>query len=114
MPLYQYQCECGHRFDSVATVATCLNPAPCLACGKKASRVFDVPGGHPPGCWPMVSEALACHPSQAEAMNARNAKHGIGTRYDGKGFAHIPDRKDRAKLLKAEGFHDNHGGYGDG
>jgi putative FmdB family regulatory protein len=113
VPLYQYQCQCGHAFDSVATVANRLKSQPCVACGEPAPRVFAAPGGPAPSCWPLVSEALACHPTQVEEMNARNAKHGIGTRYDKDGFAHIPDRADRKRLLRHEGFRDNHGGYGD-
>lgn len=70
-------------------------------------------GNNTPACWPMVSEALAVHPDQAREANERNARHGVAARYDGEGMCHIPDRSDRAKLLKLEGFHDNHGGYGD-
>lgn len=67
------------------------------------------PIGHQPGCWPMESVALACHPKQVEAMNARNQKHGISTRYRADGTAVIPDRGDRKKLLRLERMHDNNG-----
>lgn len=73
-----------------------------------------VPGGHPPSCWPMTSEALACHESQVAEMNARNEAAGVSTRYKADGTAVIPDRSDRRKLLKLEGYHDRDGGYGDG
>lgn len=73
-----------------------------------------VPGGHPPSCWPMTSEALACHESQVAEMNERNRAAGVGTRYTADGTAVIPDRADRRKLLKLEGYHDRNGGYGDG
>ena len=65
-------------------------------------------------CWPMTSEALSCTENQVAAMNARNARHGIATRYDRTGLAHVPTRGDRAKLLRLEGMHDVNGGYGDG
>lgn len=68
---------------------------------------------HLPSCWPMRSEALACHPDQVQEMNERNAKHGIGTRYEADGTAVIPDRGDRKRLLRLEGYHDKGGGYGD-
>lgn len=83
---------------------------------------FDMPdkpigvplAGHLPGCWPMVSEALAVHPDQVGEANARNKKHGVAARYeDGTGMCQIPDRNDRAKLLKLEGYHDKSAGYGD-
>lgn len=63
--------------------------------------------------WPLVSSALAVHPSQVEAANARNARHGIAARYDRKGKAVIPDRGDRKRLMRLEGMHDNEAGYGD-
>lgn len=73
-----------------------------------------VPGGHPPSCWPMTSEALACHESQVAEMNERNRAAGVSTRYKEDGTAVIPDRADRRKLLKLEGYHDRDGGYSDG
>lgn len=68
---------------------------------------------HLPACWPMRSEALACHPEQAGEMNDRNRKAGIAATYDGDGICVIASRKDRAKLNKLEGFHDKQGGYSD-
>lgn len=65
--------------------------------------------------WPMLSDALACHPDQVDAMNERNARSGISVTYDRTdGRAIIPDRAERRKLLKREGLHDRNGGYGDG
>lgn len=60
------------------------------------------------------SEALACDPSQVAEMNERNRVNGVGARYDKDGIAHIPDRADRRRLLKLEGYHDKAGGYSDG
>ena len=85
---------------------------------KRFPSKLDLNTGEAPfvacaSCWPMTSEALSCTEGQVEAMNARNAKHGISTRYDATGLAHVPTRGDRAKLLKLEGFHDVQGGYGD-
>ena len=60
-----------------------------------------------------TSEALAVHPDQVGEANERAKRHGLGTKYDRNGFAHIPDRADRKRLLRLEGMHDNHGGYGD-
>ena len=61
-----------------------------------------------------TSEAMACDPSQVEEMNERNRKNGIGARYSPDGMCHIPDRADRRRLMKLEGYHDKAGGYGDG
>lgn len=71
-------------------------------------------GGHRPACWPMVSEAMAVHPDQVDDANARAKRHGLtGVKYNKKGFVELSDRGSRKKLLRLEGFHDNHGGYGD-
>jgi hypothetical protein len=65
-----------------------------------------VPGaGH---CWPMKNEALAVHPRQVEAMNARNKRHGINVQYEPKwGMAIIPDEGEYKKLRRLEGVHLN-------
>lgn len=59
------------------------------------------------------SEALAVHPDQVGEANARSKRHNIGVQYDKRGFAHIPDRASRRRLMRLEGVHDNHGGYSD-
>ncbi len=70
--------------------------------------------GHLPACWPQVSEALAVHPDQVQEGNVRNKRHGISARYQpGTGLCVIPDRDDRSKLMRLEGVHDKHAGYGD-
>jgi chloramphenicol 3-O-phosphotransferase len=60
-----------------------------------------------------TSEALAVHPDQVGEANARSKRHNLGVAYDKDGFAHIPDRAARRRLLRVEGMHDNHGGYSD-
>lgn len=72
-----------------------------------------VPGGTPTTGWPIRSEALAVHSSQVDEANARARRHGINVHYEADGTCVIPDRGNRKKLLKLEGFHDNSGGYGD-
>ena len=91
----------------------------CKTCGFAPCRCLDLEAGYmgrsnTPECWPMKSEALACHPRQVEAIMARNKKHGItGVHYEKDGTCVISDRKARKELLALEGLHDNHGGYGD-
>ncbi len=83
--------------------------------GLLPTRPLGVPmAAHLPACWPLVSEALAVHPDQVTEANVRNKKHGVSARYEaGTGLCVIPDRDDRSKLLKLEGFHDKQAGYGD-
>lgn len=71
------------------------------------------PGGHSSSGWPLKSEAAACHPTQVAEMNERNLRHGVATTYLPDGTAVIPNRGDRKKLLRLEGYHDRDGGYGD-
>lgn len=41
MPLYEYKCKCGHRFEALRSMDDRHN-APCLKCGKPASKVISV------------------------------------------------------------------------
>jgi hypothetical protein len=80
-------------------------------------RAVYAPAGVPAaGGWkkPLKSEALAVHPSQVAAANERNRRAGCSVTYAADGTAVVPDRGERKKLLKIEGFHDRDGGYGDG
>ncbi len=63
--------------------------------------------------WPMKSVALAVHPDQVAEANARNKKAGVNVTYESDGTAVIPDRGERRRLLRLEGYHDKQGGYGD-
>ncbi len=83
------ECWCGAPVDT--------------PCGQSAT----------PSCWPMVSEALAVHPDQVEAARARAKRHGVSVEYMADGRAVLPDRNERRRLLRLEGFHDRQGGYGD-
>ena len=91
-----------------------------LAYGTDHCRMCDVllAGSEPlaanqPGAWPIISDALAVHPSQVQQARERNKRHGVPVWYMLDGRAILPDRAARKKLLKLEGFHDNSGGYGD-
>lgn len=70
-------------------------------------------GGNTSSAWPLYSDALAVHPSQIEQARARNRKRGVAVDYLPDGRAILTDRGARRDLMKLEGVHDNHGGYGD-
>jgi len=40
MPLYEYLCECGHKFEAWKSLDMRLW-APCPKCGKEAQKVFS-------------------------------------------------------------------------
>ena len=46
MPIYEYQCGCGIRFESTASMAKHAEPKKCPECGKEADRLMpsDVNG----------------------------------------------------------------------
>jgi len=45
-PLYDYQCDCGVRFEAPGRMAESMKPAPCPSCGGEAPRVVpDDVGG---------------------------------------------------------------------
>jgi hypothetical protein len=70
--------------------------------------------GQVASCWPMDSDALACHPEQIQELMNRNKKHGItGVSYKPDGTAVLADRGARRDLMALEGLHDKQGGYGD-
>ena len=65
--------------------------------------------------WPLKSDAAGVHPSQTSEFQEKTAKLGVPTEFDKKtGQAVFRSRGHRAKYMKAMGFHDRNGGYGDG
>ena len=88
-----------------------IHGANCLLCEMFAAA--ESACGLATTTWPMESWALAVHPKQVGEANARAKRHGINVVYKKNGSVHIPDRAERKKLLRLEGFHDNNGGYGD-
>lgn len=99
-----------------------MNLTECLDCGGNlrpdgvcnicellgtGSAALSVVGGTQTTGWPMVmGDSLGVHPSQVDAANARVKRHGINVVYDKQGNPHVPDRNERAKLLKLERMHD--------
>lgn len=82
-----------------------VHPLPPIGCGP--------PGGIPHKGWPITSVALAVHPRQvAEAKRDALAK-GVPTEFTSDGSPVLVDRAHRKRYLKAYGFRDNDGGYGD-
>lgn len=68
---------------------------------------------HQSSCWPMKSEAMACHPDQIPAIMERDRKAGVPTQRDRAGRPILTSRAHRRALMRVEGYHDNNGGYGD-
>ncbi|MEM8874147.1 MAG: zinc ribbon domain-containing protein [Planctomycetota bacterium] len=42
MPVYEYACKCGHRFEKLAKSMSSRDKADCPKCDVKAERVLSV------------------------------------------------------------------------
>lgn len=63
--------------------------------------------------WPMHSDALAVHPDQVQEATESARKRGVPTEYNAEGLPKLESRGHRRRLMKAYGYNDNDGGYGD-
>jgi hypothetical protein len=62
---------------------------------------------------PILSEALAVHPSQIAAVMERNRARGLHVHYDSEGRPELHDRGQRKALCEIERVFDKDGGYSD-
>lgn len=103
--------SCSRVIDG-KTVYPAWGTGLCRMCDLLSSGGSTAVGVNP-ACWPMLSDALAVHPSQAQAATDRNRKHGVPVSYDPKdGRAIIPDAGAYKKLRRLEGVHFNNSFYG--
>lgn len=65
------------------------------------------------GWKPIHSEALAVHPKQIKEAEESAKRRGVPTEFNRMGQPVFRTRKHRKEYLKAYGYHDNDGGYGD-
>ena len=40
-PLYEYECNCGLRFERIKPMAECATDEPCPKCGQLANRIYS-------------------------------------------------------------------------
>lgn len=72
------------------------------------------PDGARSACWPMKgSDALSVIPQRIAKASAADKKNGVPTEYTSEGQPIFRDRAHRREYLRAYGFHDRDGGYGD-
>jgi hypothetical protein len=64
--------------------------------------------------WPLLSEGAAVHPTQVQEAQDSAARKGVPTEFTKDGRAVFRNRQHRKEYLRAYGFHDRDGGYGDG
>ncbi len=41
MPVYEYGCDCGERFEKIKPISEYQEPSPCPKCGVSAGRVMS-------------------------------------------------------------------------
>jgi len=68
MPLYQFDCACGHRFNLLRSIAARDDPAPCTACKAPAARA-------------MIAPRLAVLSSTARMAHQRNERSAHAPRH---------------------------------
>jgi hypothetical protein len=81
--------------------ATCIKSVP-------------IPGESLVGWKPLRSEAMAVHPKQIKEAEESAKRKGVPTEFDTMGRPEFVSREHRKRYMRAYGFHDNDGGYGDG
>lgn len=62
---------------------------------------------------PILSDALAVHPKQVQEAMEDAKRKGVPTEFLPDGRPVLRTRQHRKEYLKAYGFHDKRGGYGD-
>lgn len=70
-------------------------------------------GGHLPACWPLLSDAAGVHPLDIGKFAEDAKSRGVPIDFTADGRAIFRDRGHRKRYMKAYGFRDNGGGYGD-
>ena len=78
-----------------------------------APKKHGIPGGTPLKGWPIVSDAMKVHPKQIAEHAALCKAKGVPTETTEIGQPVFRDRSHRKKYLRAFGYHDRNGGYGD-
>lgn len=90
----------------------------CKTCEFSPCRCEDLASGffgnaHRAACWPLVSDAMAVHPSQAKEAHALAQKLGVPTDFTKAGQPIFSDANHRKRFCEAHGFYDRNGGYSD-
>ncbi len=85
--------------------------------GKEHERCFGAEfagqGGQQASTWPMVSKALAVHPTQRKEYAEFASNNGVPTDFDVQGHPVFRTKKHRKKYAELVGATDFDGGYGD-
>lgn len=124
MPTYLYRKDDGSLVEMVMTVAemerrqrkdmTIRLDDGSIGTRDISAEVMGTAWHAPDRMWPIRSDAAGCHPSQVDEYQTAAASMGVPTEWDrSTGQAIFRSREHRRQLLRAWGWHDKSGGYGD-
>lgn len=83
-------------------------------CGKMASRVWLSPGTAPLTGWPLYCESVGVMPDQIPEARRADTVNGVPCDFTPDGRRIFNDRAHMRDWMKANGYHNRDGGYGDG
>jgi len=118
-----YKCSgCGEMFSE--SIDNSEEPIPSVfvcECGKSASlkkwkyteSENENYSGRTSIGWPLHSDAMGVHPSQAKQAYEESVKIGVPTSFDKLGRAIFESRSHRKKYCERMGYYDKNAGYSD-
>ncbi len=115
MPVYCYTTEEGFTYERMFP----MGKAPKTVSTECGTAERDIRAEHKGfkstnSNWPMESDALGVNPVQVAEAEAEARSLGVPTQYNKEnGCAMLKSGGHRAKLMKALGYVDRDGGYGD-
>lgn len=105
MPIYCYECRCGHQFEQSRPMADSGKPMRCPKCKRNAHRDIGAENGRSrtpkDACWPFCSESLGCHPDQVSEYQIELKKNGLPGRVHKDGTLELGSRDEYMKVAKA-------------
>ena len=107
-------CNSEHR-DMFTSADDIPNSRKCFRCGKRAKRVIGrAPGTPALKGWPLYCESAGVMPDQIADAQRADAVSGVRTEFTPDGRRIFNDRAHMRDWMKANGWHNRDGGYGDG
>lgn len=106
MPNYTYKCIDNHVTDRLLSISENKGYIKCPKCGKRAKQDYSRVNIPSAKCFePCVSEALSVHPTEVDNARAEAKALGVGVDYAPDGTATFRGTREKAKLMKALGYH---------
>lgn len=116
MPVYCYTNKSGKTIERIYRIGKA--PDTIKVDGSRYARNIAVEHlgfKNTPGNWPQVNDVggLCCHPSERSQLIEYLAGQGVPTHVNKNGDCVLESRTHRKQVMKAMGYFDKSGGYGD-